>query len=507
LSRRLVDLGEPLVDSAAGPIPARIWFSAYVGWYLYMNCADALAQSWLRRGTEIALSNNLPHLASLPQSFLSHAAIVTRDFPLAEQQFEQINSTLATGRVLDAAQLQLAQAMFHCGKGNAQLAMQAGRLAVDSAIASGSPSVITIWHGIVAGVMAEFGRFEAAEQLLASARQASEGTAVRAYDAFMLMLDAYLSLVWRHDGRERELLRKSLSLARDRTTHGSYRWFLGSIGSVMFDHAIAHDIEADYALSMAKLLRLRPTATSCAAWPWPIRIHTLGRFVVEVGGAPLRFSHKTPRKPLALLKLLVASGGSEVPAQRLVDALWSEEPGDAGQDALTVAVYRLRKVLGDPEAVQVHDGRVLLDRSRCWADAWALAKLTEPGPVPPTPDDVERVLALYQGPFLPGDETEAWALSAHERLRARILAFLSTAGRTLEAGGHLDQALACYRRGQSVDDLAEEMYVGEMRCLRALGRRAEAMASYRRLRQLLSITLGVQPSAASDALFRSLAED
>jgi DNA-binding SARP family transcriptional activator len=355
--------------------------------------------------------------------------------------------------------------------------------------------------------MAEFGRFEAAEQLLASARRASEGTAVRAYDAFMLMLDAYLSLAWRRDGRERELLGESLSLARDRTTHGSYRWFLGSIGSVMFDYAIAHGIETDYALSMAKLLRLRPTAASCPAWPWPIRIHTLGRFVVEVGGEPLSFSHKTPRKPLALLKLLVASGGGEVSAQRLVDALWPEELGDAGQASLTVAVYRLRKVLGDAEAVQVNNGRVTLDRSRCWADAWAVAGMTEPGRALPGVDDVERILALYQGPFLPGDESEPWALSARERLRARTLAFLATAGRALEAGGDLDKALACYRRGQSVDDLAEEMYVGEMRCLRALGRRAEAMGSYRRLRQLLSVTLGVQPSAASDALFHSLSRE
>ena len=56
-----------------------------------------------------------------------------------------------------------------------------------------------------------------------------------------------------------------------------------------------------------------------------MKLFTLGRFAVEIEGMPLQFGGKTPRKPLAVLKTIVAFGGSEVPQARLIDALW---PGD-----------------------------------------------------------------------------------------------------------------------------------------------------------------------------------
>ena len=43
-----------------------------------------------------------------------------------------------------------------------------------------------------------------------------------------------------------------------------------------------------------------------------------------------------------------------------------------------------------------------------------------------------------------------------------------------------------------------------MKNLHALGRTAEALQAYRRCRELLSITLGVEPSPATQALYRML---
>ncbi|MFO1319400.1 MAG: bacterial transcriptional activator domain-containing protein [Burkholderiales bacterium] len=118
-------------------------------------------------------------------------------------------------------------------------------------------------------------------------------------------------------------------------------------------------------------------------------------------------------------------------------------------------------------------------------------------------ESTQRVLALYAGPFLAGDD-EPWALQARERLRKRVLAALAATARRREDNGDLAEALVCWQRGQEVDDLAEEMYQGAMRCLMRLDRRAEAMGVYRRLRQLLSVTLGVAPSAESERLFAAL---
>lgn len=52
--------------------------------------------------------------------------------------------------------------------------------------------------------------------------------------------------------------------------------------------------------------------------------------------------------------------------------------------------------------------------------------------------------------------------------------------------------------------MAESFYQGLMRCYAASGKPAEALGVYRRLRQTLSVVLGVAPSAASESLHRQL---
>ncbi|HUF22478.1 MAG TPA: bacterial transcriptional activator domain-containing protein, partial [Burkholderiales bacterium] len=59
-------------------------------------------------------------------------------------------------------------------------------------------------------------------------------------------------------------------------------------------------------------------------------------------------------------------------------------------------------------------------------------------------------------------------------------------------------------RGLDADPLAEMFYQGLMRCYARQGRHAEAISTYRRLRQTLSVVLGVAPSAGTEALVREL---
>ena len=64
--------------------------------------------------------------------------------------------------------------------------------------------------------------------------------------------------------------------------------------------------------------------------------------------------------------------------------------------------------------------------------------------------------------------------------------------------------MALYRRGIEADELAEDFYRGLMRCHQRREERAEALSAYRRLKHVLSVTLGIQPSAATEALATQL---
>ena len=91
-----------------------------------------------------------------------------------------------------------------------------------------------------------------------------------------------------------------------------------------------------------------------------------------------------------------------------------------------------------------------------------------------------------------------------ERLRRKFVAACSVAGGHSEASGALEQAVTLYSRALDADDLAEELYQGLMRCYVRMGRHAEVATVFRRLRERLSVSLGLAPSAASTTLFEQV---
>ena len=91
-----------------------------------------------------------------------------------------------------------------------------------------------------------------------------------------------------------------------------------------------------------------------------------------------------------------------------------------------------------------------------------------------------------------------------ERLRAKFIQAVANLGASLEAADRPETAIDLYLRGIEADSLVEPFYQGLMRCYEKLNRRSEALSAYRRLRETLSITLGVPPSSASQRLFETL---
>ena len=108
---------------------------------------------------------------------------------------------------------------------------------------------------------------------------------------------------------------------------------------------------------------------------------------------------------------------------------------------------------------------------------------------------------------------------------ARLVAVFATlaerAGFGLALTPLIEHAEVFQRVGDSTDIVRKEMYdfddkggrrvavrpeitAGLMRAYASLDRRTEALAAYQRMKRLLSISLGVQPSAQSERLFQGL---
>jgi two-component SAPR family response regulator len=232
------------------------------------------------------------------------------------------------------------------------------------------------------------------------------------------------------------------------------------------------------------------------------------------GAEPIVFTGKTQRKPLDLLKLTIALGGRNVDTELLISSLWPDAEGDDGHRAFGVALFRLRKLLAREDTLLLQDGKLSLDPLLCWVDAWAFERLTERvetalrestinGTALALDELSDRMLNLYHGHFL-ASESDFWVLAPRERLRSKFLRHGSAIGKRLETAGQWELASRLYERVLELDPLAEEFYRGLMICHRARGNQAEAVVVYRRCRDMLSVVLGVLPSAETQAVFETL---
>jgi DNA-binding SARP family transcriptional activator len=272
--------------------------------------------------------------------------------------------------------------------------------------------------------------------------------------------------------------------------------------------ALDAGIERETVVRLIRARELQAPSPDIAAWPWPIRIHALGRFEVAVNGEVLHHSRKAPRRALDLLTALVALGVEGVTRDAIAAALWPDSEGDAAHDALDITLHRLRKLIGRDDAVLLSHGILHLNPGIAWTDAYAFERLAgrangEHGAFEITA--AERALALYTGPLLHKREDAAWLLPARERLRSRYVRLATRAAQHFEHAGRPDRTVEIYTSALEAEPLTEEFYRRLMACLAAQDRRAEALDVYRRCRHMLSVVLDVAPSRETEALHQSIA--
>lgn len=361
----------------------------------------------------------------------------------------------------------------------------------------------TVLAGLVgANAAIACGQYDTAERLLDHVDASVTGSVADNYGGVLDLNRAWLA----HRRCDRlaadRLLRQALRQAQNGRARPRYRWYPAALAE-MLPVALERDIEPQTARKLAQDLGVAPTrAVSVEDWPWPIKVYTLGRFELLIDGAPIVFERKAPKKALALLQAIVAFGSRDVSEDRLIEALWPDEEGDAAHRVFNTTLYRLRKLMRDNTAIVQTGGRLTLDSQRCWVDAYVFERSLENRGSALRGDIARRPgLDLYRGAFLAHEDGMSWIVPARERLRGKFVQAVWKAASALEDAGHHNDAIGWYLRGLETDSLVELFYQGLMRCYGRLERTAEVADVYRRLKQAFSISLGVRPSSASERLY------
>jgi LuxR family maltose regulon positive regulatory protein len=382
--------------------------------------------------------------------------------------------------------------------GNLADAHNHAETALEFAIRCGGLFSISICRSALAQTLFERGERDGARaQLTESTRLAIEIRS-RPAECCALLADAYFSLCEGAEAHSLAPLRRALQLFRE---HGllAVAWWRPKMVARLCAKALEAGIEVECARRLIKAHDLVPDPEQPPpeGWPWPVRVTASGGFGVIVDGRPVVFATKAQRKPLELLKALVAFGCDDVAEQDIADALWPDADGDAAQDALAVTLYRLRRLLRHHQAIHRQGGRMDLDSKRVWVDVRALETCLA---AQPTRADgaafIDSALRLYRGPLLAGEKDEPWVLAPRERLQSRVRRRLGELGGILEASGDLDRAANCYLKALEIDEGVEEMYRRLISLHQRVGRRAEALALYDRCGNALARAPSAETRAA-----------
>jgi ATP/maltotriose-dependent transcriptional regulator MalT/DNA-binding SARP family transcriptional activator len=281
--------------------------------------------------------------------------------------------------------------------------------------------------------------------------------------------------------------------------------------------AVQRGIEPELVRALVRAGRLAPTAAAMRLkqWPWRYRIHALGGFGLQRGDEAVAFSAKGPGRPVELLKVLVALGGTQVRADQLADALWPNVDADYAYKSFTATLHRLRRIFEDDDAVLLRDGRVSLNKALVWLDTWALEDLVgefeasarksaEGAAALAASAFIDEVLALYRGPFLADDVDQMAYVARREQLRVRLVRHVGRLARGLEDAGRVEAAIDCHLRFIDADELCEALHRQLMACQQRQGDVAGALAGYERLRTVLAARLKTLPSPETQAAYAEL---
>ena len=235
----------------------------------------------------------------------------------------------------------------------------------------------------------------------------------------------------------------------------------------------------------------------------PVEVRHDGR-VLPLGGM----------RPRAVLALLLLADGAPVSEQRLVDALWGEEPPPSARNSLQSHVSRLRSALGPvgarlrrepagyrlavrPGELDLHRARALAEQARDAVQPSAAARL------------ISEALALWRGPALaefadlPGLEASGLAADRvrleelHRTLRDELL------DARLAAGEHA-RLLPDLEAAAAADPLRERPHRMLAVALYRCGRVTDAVQTLRRYRGRLADETGLDPTAELAALESAL---
>jgi LuxR family transcriptional regulator, maltose regulon positive regulatory protein len=518
---RLVDTARPLLAHADAPAAACAHWWVTLGWVTarlpLSQAGQPEGEAAVDVGVQLALQAGANDLAFSGLLNLMSAALSRNDVDRASALLQNMHGVADHSQSVQQASLHMLTARLLTQQGDAAAALLRVQRALVICQETGFPTS-EAWpmHQGHVQVLTALHREDEAVACAQAAAALYQG--LRADFLQVLAQLAQLQQAWRQPARvvvsdathllgqlpatQLALLRSTLALA---VQHG---WqalgnHLPALVAQVCAQALAHGVEPAFVTRIIRQRRLQAPQPHLPHWPWPLRVLALGGFAVQAGDQPLPFGARPQRKPIDLLKLLVAQGPAPVDVAWLTDTLWPDADGAQAKASFDMALLRLRKLLAVDGAVPLENGQLGLNRAVVWVDAWAWAATAhESGGL--LHAGAPAGAATYAGPLFGTEPADAAWVATRERLHLQFVRRSVQQGQALLAASKPAAALQVFEAALVHDDLAEELHRGALQCLLAQGETAAALQAYARCSDALQRGLRVAPAAATAALVAHL---
>jgi DNA-binding SARP family transcriptional activator len=208
------------------------------------------------------------------------------------------------------------------------------------------------------------------------------------------------------------------------------------------------------------------------------------------------------RKAQGLIAVLALHSPAAVTRERAAAMLWQDQEDDRARHNLRQALTALRR---DAAIVVASGDTLALDTGVCAVDVLEFRSLAASA----DRESLERAMDLYTGPLLQGVAAQdgafdEWLGVERTHLEKSALDAMGRLAAQHSARADHEAAARVLNTLLRRDPANEDAHRGLMRALEGAGRRSDALHQYQACRELLLKHLGLEPGAATRALYESL---
>jgi DNA-binding SARP family transcriptional activator len=250
---------------------------------------------------------------------------------------------------------------------------------------------------------------------------------------------------------------------------------------------------------------------------YQLRVQTLGSFQVWKGAEVLPANSWRRDKARQLFEILLTYRQTHLDRDQICEFLWPEADPATAQRNFKITLNTLYQVLeaerdpGTDSAFILREGSTyaLRPSADLWLDAEQFSQRVRPliheanqgsGVV----DELQKVVNLYQGEYLPDTLYETWAAEERERLAALFLEGSDHLVELLLKHGRYPEAIEHAQRVLTQDNCWERAYRHLMLAYAKLGDRGQVGRTYQRCVQTLRDELDVSLASETENLYQSL---